>query len=135
MDAYRESGPPPVVVMTVGGKVLGVDASSGELRWEHDLEGSSATSLQVTMSRVYVCSLTTLVCLDYPSGAVRWKEKLGGRATLILEGGRLYVATTYGELDCYSLDGLRLWHNPLKGKGRGSVAVGVPGNVTQADES
>jgi outer membrane protein assembly factor BamB len=133
---YREGEPAPVIIAAFGGRVLGLDPGTGEVRWEQLIETTGyACSLLVTNSTIYTCGVKKLVCLDYPTGAVRWTADMPrGRGTLLLEGGRLFVATSSGEIDCFSLDGQRLWHNPLKGKGNGAVALGTPGNVMQADD-
>jgi outer membrane protein assembly factor BamB len=133
--AYRDGEPAPVIVAALGGQVLGIDAATGEVRWEQEIEDTQgACALLVTNSTIYACSASALVCLDYPSGARRWTASTSrGRGTLLLEGGRLFVGTSRGEVECFSLDGRRLWHNRLPNRGLGVIALGVPGNVMQAD--
>jgi outer membrane protein assembly factor BamB len=136
MTTYREGAPTPVVVLAIGDRLLGIDPSTGDVRWEYQIApGGHAVSLLMTPNTIYAACGPTLACLEYPTGEPRWTADVPlGRAVLLLEGGRLYVATDSGKLDCFTLDGQHLWQNPLKGKGTGCVALGVPGNVMQADE-
>ncbi len=138
MATFSESAPTPVVVLAIADRIIGLDPGTGELRWNRKLGGlsSSTTALLLTPNHIFAASWSKLSCLEYPSGELRWQADIpGGRAVLVLDGGRLYVSTTSGKLDCFTIDGQHLWQNALKGMGTGSVAIGVPGNVMQADES
>ncbi len=135
---YRESAPSPVVVLAIDDRIFGIEPSSGEIRWEHEvIPGitSATTTMLITPTAVFACAGGKLDCVAYPTGELRWTAKVpGGRAAMLLEGGCLFVATSSGKLDCFTLDGQHLWQNPLKGKGTGYAALGVPGNVMQADD-
>jgi outer membrane protein assembly factor BamB len=138
MTTFREEAPTPVVVLAIDSRVLGIDPGTGEVRWDYSPGGlaSAATALLVTPNHVFAASNKRLVCLDYPTGDLRWQADIpAGRAVLLLDGGRLFVSTSSGQADCFSIDGQHLWQNKLKGKGIGSVAIGLPGSVMQADES
>jgi outer membrane protein assembly factor BamB len=137
MTMYREGAPTPVVVLAISDRILGIDPSTGDVRWDYQIQGAGAhpLSLLITPNRIYAACAPALACLEYPTGEPLWTANVPlGRAVLLLEGGRLYVATGAGKLDCFTLDGQHLWQNSLKGKGTGPVALGVPGNVMQADE-
>jgi outer membrane protein assembly factor BamB len=127
----------PVLVVTIGGKVFGLDRATGQVLWEHTLNGyGTACALVVQDHVVYAAGMRDLVCLDYLTGRVLWSSALapGGRATLLVDGAQLFVGCS-GEVECFSLEGKRLWHNPFKGKGLANVALGVPGSVAQADDA
>ena len=52
---------------------------------------------------------------------------------------QLFVVLDYascgGEISCFDLEGEREWHNGMKGRGGGSVALALPDNARQADLS
>lgn len=52
---------------------------------------------------------------------------------MLVDGGHVYVARG-GEVTCFTTQGQVVWFNPFKGKGTGSIALGLPGNVRQADD-
>lgn len=134
MSAYRSKPPgPPVLVVAFGDGVRGLDARTGKVIWEHE-PCRGRWTLQVTRTAVYAANGEVLVCLDYLSGAVRWSVPIVRCLcpTLLLEADCLYVGAE-GEVACISLDGKRLWHNELTGKGTASVSLGCPGNVAQAE--
>jgi outer membrane protein assembly factor BamB len=135
MSPFREPEGPRPVIMTIGGRILAIEPRSGEVQWEYPIGGGGyPTTLLVTDTKVYACCPPRVVCLEYPTGAEAWTSVVtsGAVATLLLDGGVLYVAAK-GELDCFNSEGGRLWHNPLKGKGTGATALGVPGNVMQGE--
>jgi outer membrane protein assembly factor BamB len=136
MSTYRVAGPPPVLVAAFGGRMYGIDPPTGRILWERELDiaGNPATLL-LTPDTIFAASYSNLVCLRYPTGDVLWTtaKRTVGRSTMLLEGGLIFVGTA-GEMECFSLTGQSLWHEKFKGKGVGEVALGVPGNVAQADE-
>jgi outer membrane protein assembly factor BamB len=135
MSPFREPDASRPVIMTIAGKVLGLNSQTGELQWDYALGGGGyPTALLVTENRIYACCPPRVACLEYPTGAEVWTSTVssGATGTLLLEAGHLYVATC-GELDCFNSEGQRLWHNALKGKGAGPTALGLPGNVMQGE--
>ncbi len=137
MTTYRESAPTAVVVLAICERILGIDPATGEVRWTQKLAwgGLAAAALLVTPNHIFAAINSKVACFDYPTGEPRWTADIpSGRPVLLLDSGRLYVSTSSGRLDCFSIDGQHLWQNPLKGMGQGCVAIGVPGNVMQADK-
>jgi hypothetical protein len=128
-----------LIVAAVGGKVLGIDAMTGQVRWENGMEGGGygEVGLAIANDRIVVSAARGKVfCLAYPSGAELWTAKTSsmGRATILIEGELVLVAKS-GKLDCFDLaTGEERWSQPLPRTGYGSVAIGAPGNVVQADE-
>jgi len=131
---YREAAPGPVLVSAFGGRVFGLEPATGQVLWEREVAVGTTLSLVVEPTVVYVAGGGTLAAIGYPDGALRWSAPLtvGGRAALVHEAGRLYVGAS-GEVECFTVDGKRLWHNEFKGKGLATVALGFPDNVAQAD--
>ncbi|MGK3994318.1 outer membrane protein assembly factor BamB family protein [Sorangium sp. So ce1024] len=138
MSEYRATAAKPVLVAAFLDQIFGVDPATGSVLWEHRLEGMrhSSTALVITPEAVYAATFSSVACLRYPTGELLWEAKTAvqGRATLLLEGDRLFVAKL-GEIECFSLAGTSLWHNRFKGKGMGPVALGVPDNVVQSDDT
>lgn len=123
------------VVAAFGGRVFGLDPSTGRVLWEHEV-GSHTPRIIVTDTRVFVAG-NQLLCLTYPDGAVVWKQEqytsLG--ATFILSEGRL-LSGSGGEVVCYSaIHGELLWTNKFPGKGSAEVALGTPFNAMQMDNN
>ena len=136
MDSLDQAGTEPILVMTIGGTILGIDPRTGDVSWAHELSAVQApTALVVTATRIFACNPPRLVCLEYPTGAKRWSASVarGSCPTILLVGELLYVSSALGHLECFTVEGQPLWHTPLKGRGTGGVALGMPGNVMQAD--
>ncbi|WP_438001586.1 PQQ-binding-like beta-propeller repeat protein [Sorangium sp. So ce185] len=137
MSEYRTTAAAPVLVAAFLGQIFGVDPVTGRVLWERKQDGAgySSTALLITPEAIYAATFNGVACLRYPTGELLWEVKTTtlGRATLLLEGDRLFVAKQ-GEIECFSLTGQSLWHNRFKGKGLGPVALGVPGNVAQSDD-
>jgi outer membrane protein assembly factor BamB len=126
-----------LLVSAFSGHVFGVDPGSGEVRWEHELDmAGNATAVVLTRDAVFAATFSMLSMIRYPSGELVWSvpTSASGRATLLLDDDRLFVAKR-GEIEAFALDGKTLWRNRFKGKGLGSVVLGVPGNVAQADDA
>jgi outer membrane protein assembly factor BamB len=81
-------------------------------------------------SLVFIGIAGTVVALDRSTGAEVWRCELKGSdfVNVALQDGDLY-ATTKGELFCLdpTTGGVR-WQNPLKGLGRGLIAIATAGS-------
>ncbi|MFK7987975.1 MAG: PQQ-binding-like beta-propeller repeat protein [Sandaracinaceae bacterium] len=140
MDSYRESAAEDRSILIVGfnGYLMGLSAREGTILWEQRLEGWGTLEVLIhRASRVYVTNGHELVCLDYGTGVplhrVKVPDSYKGRATTVIEGDRLYLASG-GEVTCFSLACEPLWTQGFKGRGIGEVALGFRGNFRQADE-
>ena len=131
-----------LLVAAFAGRVFGIDARTGERRWEHRIGGALAggeIELLVEGDRIFAKgSGPTLALLEYPTGRLVGQLELPGtyhgRSTMLLEGGLLFVASR-GEITCVrAADAAVVWHDPMKGKGIGSVALAFPGRMRQADD-
>lgn len=137
---YRESADEDrsVAVFGLNGRVFGIDAASGRRLFEHQV-GSGDIELEVGHGRVFAHPHgAELFVFEYPSGRQIGHTRLPGdwpgRATMLLYDQRLFVCTG-GEVTCVNLDGQVLWHDPMKGKGVGSVAIAFPGTRRVVDST
>jgi outer membrane protein assembly factor BamB len=127
-----------IIICAAGGKLLALDSATGAVRWENAMEGGGygEVALAVTGERIFASAERgKLFCLEYPTGAVLWTSPTStrGRATILVDGGNVYVARL-GHLDCFDVEsGSHRWSSSMPGSGYGSVSIGVPGNVAQAD--
>lgn len=141
--SYRDgAGPLPrdrsILVVGLNGKVYGIDRATGELRWRNDLKGGGFGEVFLAVDYgVIVASAggAMMYCLDYLTGQERWRAatQASGRATILIEPDHI-VCAKGGYVDAYTVEGRRLWSQPLSGAGVGRVALGYPGNVVQADD-
>jgi outer membrane protein assembly factor BamB len=123
-------------VFALGGRVGGMDRSTGEVRWLKEFGDSEEVFLVVTDDVVLASSEEPILwCLDYLTGRTLWHAPTTGkgRATIVLDRDQIVVAKA-GYVNCFDRTGKHLWSNLLKGYGIGRVALGFPGNVAQADD-
>lgn len=128
----------PVLVVALGGSVCGVDAKTGAWLWKNAMPGGGFGEVAIAVSDevVFASAHGPLVyCLDLRNGNELWKAQTqkSGRATILLQGERIFVAK-HGVVDCFSWQGHLLWSQELPGLGSGRLALGFPGNVVQADD-
>ena len=130
----------PLLIIALLDQVIALDRRSGEARWQHKLaQFGSAVEIQIVGGRVFaVTSNGHLYGFDYLDGSRLFSVKLSGsylgRPTMLVDADHLYIAKG-GEIVCLDFEGKELWFNGLPGKGVGPVALGLPGNVRQADLS
>jgi outer membrane protein assembly factor BamB len=127
-----------ILIVGIGGQVVGIDAATGQTRWEDGLKGGGygEVALAATERHVFASAAgSMLFCFNYSTGELLWRADTtsSGRATIVVQGERVFVAKG-GEVNCFTLDGRRQWSQKLPGKGFGSIAMGFPGNLVQADD-
>ncbi len=128
----------PVLIVALGGSVCGVDPKTGEWLWKNALPGGGFGEVAISVQEGYVIASANgpvVYCLDSKSGEELWRAatEKPGRATILVQEGRVFVAKT-SVVECFDLDGHRLWSQLLPGMGSGRLALGFPGNVVQADD-
>jgi outer membrane protein assembly factor BamB len=127
----------PLLVAVVGGQVLGIALDSGQVMWQYAMKNPhTCPRLHVTENHVFVAG-SMIACLDYLTGAVYWAIEAPNThvhaGTMLVQDGRLLI-TIDDQLICYSItDGSFLWGGELPAKGWDAIALGVPGNIVQAD--
>ncbi len=83
-----------------------------------------------TSDLIFVGIKGSIVALYHTTGQVAWATALKGTdfVNVVLEDGKL-LATCSGEIFCLdALAGKVLWHNPLKGLGRGLATIATERN-------
>lgn len=119
--------------------MFGVDRSTGAVRWElgDDVVPSVVLEIAIEGNVVIVASHARLAFLDYATGRIHAVVEIGGdyprRPTMLVDQGQVIIARD-GEVTCFTTRGERLWCQPFKGKGLGATAIGLPGNIRQADD-
>lgn len=123
-----------IVVATVSGKLTGLDVHTGAVVWEHAIDNGTP-QLLIGQGLVLAAVGQSLYCCDYKTGRPMWRAALSAyspRITMILEGDHVY-AFGAGVVDAFDRIGRRLWTHTILAGAAASGAIGVPGNVSQAD--
>jgi outer membrane protein assembly factor BamB len=127
-----------VLISAFNNKIFGVNRQNGQLLWQVELGAGYGPTVDIAIIDnvvVAVCG-ATLSFIEYRTGRVYKEVKLAGepssRPTLLIDGQHVYVASD-GELGCYTSAGDLVWFQPFKGHGHGTMALGLPGNIRQAD--
>lgn len=144
MDAYRDAVVGSeidrcVIVVGLGGGLVGLDRQTGEVRWKNNLPGGG--SHEVFLAFRYGVLVVSahgdgLFRVDYLTGQTLWSVTTtgSGRATILVEPDLILVGKG-GQLDAFDHHGRRVWQQRLPGRGLGPLALALPGNVAQADDS
>ena len=123
-----------IVVATVSGKLVGLDARTGAIAWEHAIDNGTP-QLVIAQDLVLAAVGQSLYCCDYRTGRPMWRAALSAyspRVTMVIEGDAIY-AFGAGVVDAFDRIGRRLWTRTIAQGSAASGAIGVPGNVSQAD--
>ncbi len=107
------------------GRVMAVDADTGQVRWQSEFEAMAPLSLAVRGPRVFYSNYDQIVCLDRSSGRELWRSepieiRYGHRGTagnlVARDQTVLYAASTgghQGRLHVYAAEtGELLWTGP-----------------------
>lgn len=127
------------MIVAVAGRVAALDVATGRELWRNELSGAGTGTVELVIDngRIFVAvgSTSVVACIDYETGRELWRTTTAtyGRATMVVDGPRIFVARQ-GYVDCIDRDGNVLWSNGLSGLGVGPTAIGVEGNVAQADD-
>ncbi len=107
-----------ILATTRNGLLLGMSLNGGRI-WRTAL-GSVARSTPAADDRaVYIVTVNGfLFSIDLKSGAVNWKKKIEGPllrgSEPVIDGGRVFIATSYGVVQAFSRDGGELWRRNLE---------------------
>lgn len=149
---YRNApSPSPLLVTAADGIVVAHDRSSGQRVWRFEVEGRKENLAKVTRCLVeqervlaLACrmratgfmgsadSFAVLVCLDYASGRLVWRQEVGVglnvgfyTSTMLVDSGQVFVSHG-AALVAFSLEtGAVLWKQPVEGAGEGPRTIGV----------
>jgi outer membrane protein assembly factor BamB len=137
---YRENAAEDrsIIITAFSGKIFGLERASGKIVWSAELESyGGEVDIFIESGVVVACTRSRLALLDYKTGRslayVALVGEYAGRPTMIVDQGQIIIARS-GEIACYALNGQALWLQPFQGMGFGSVSVGLPGNIRQADD-
>ncbi len=121
------------LLVAFNGTLRALEPATGQELWALKLDGL-VLRFVFDENRVFCASNSGLACLDHRTGAIEWQvvTTFAGRCTLVLQNGLLFVGR-FGELECFTCSGEKLWEKPFKGEGYGHMAIGFPGNFVQAD--
>lgn len=128
-----------ILVTAFSGKVFGLHRATGAIAWSAEIEPyGGEVELAVEGDVVIACSRGRLAILDYLTGrSIAYVPLVGDHArrpTMVVDRGQIVVARN-GEVACYATNGEAVWLQKFEGMGFGSVALGLPGNVRQADDA
>lgn len=142
---YRSDGnlDRTLLVTAFRGKVFAVDRATGEQRWRYEM-GFGTIELGFAIldgqTVVIAASSTHLGIVRYDTGAElrlvdrdKHERGIGSRSVLLVDGSQLFLSGS-GSVACYTLTGEFVWEQYFRGEGEGVVAIGLPGNVRQADD-
>lgn len=134
---YREVGEAsPILVSAFNGRVFGLDPRSGAIVWSVLVENGMTVEIVIVQGTVIAATMHRLAFIEYLSGRALGVVPLGAgypaRPTMVVEGNRIFIGGS-GEVSCYAATGQLLWSQKFPQQGIGAVALGVPGNVRQAD--
>lgn len=128
---------PPLVVVSVVDRLVAINLHTGQHAWECPMETATSGRLIVDQGLVLYAPVMTLYCLDYLTGALRWKVPTGlsyGEPNMFPYAGCLLLAAS-GELACFNTqNGALLWHEKSGSKALlGGNAMAAPGFAVQID--
>lgn len=126
-----------LVVVAFRGKLFANERMTGRRVWRTPIDGANNDTpieLAIGENVVVACSLNTLSFVEYTTGRLlaSVQRSENGRPTMLIDGEQLLVAGL-GVVTCYTLGGQLLWRDGFAGEGYGTVTMGFPGNVRQAD--
>ena len=131
-----------ILVCAFANTVHGLDRASGLTKWTATPFGDSSQGVEVEMAIVdgvvIVATNQNIAFIDYATGhvhaAVGIPEGLELRPTMIVDGSHVYVARA-ASVTCFTLRGQVVWNRRIPSDDQSSMALGIPGNVRQADDT
>ena len=114
------------------GRLVALDASTGQVRWSRPLASASESSPLATQGRIYIGSQDgTVYCVLAKSGRVVWRYRAGGpvKAGLALSNKRLFVVDYGGNVAALRPgSGSVIWRSGTSGRsfGRAGNFYGTP---------
>jgi hypothetical protein len=126
-----------LLVTSFNNRVFGIVPSTGEIYWEHVLEGLvTSPEIAIEQGVVIAVNMDYVTFMDHATGLLIGRVALPTanrmRPTMIVHERHVYIGRA-GDLSCVSFDGRLLWTQPFPGRGHGTMAIGFPGNIRQGD--
>lgn len=112
---YRNNS---IVAATKNGFLVGLNAHGGQI-WRTVLGSAARSTPAVDDKAIYVVTVNSILfCVDARNGAVRWKKPVEGPllfgAGPVIDGDRVFVATSYGVVQAFAQDGTEVWRRNLE---------------------
>ena len=126
------------LIVALGGRVVGVDHSTGQEIWKNEMHGGGLSWVAIAVTDEYVfssASASKIFCINRRTGENIWSGKTTGlgRATILCTEECVFISKS-GFLDCFNKqNGTLMWTQDLRSVGKGCAALGVTNNVVQAD--
>jgi len=121
--------------------VVAIERRTGNVTWTYKHESETAAGSVARMhfppGRVVLAYGNELVCLDYATGVMMWNnpDVPNSGHTVLLDHDQIFLGSN-GKITCVDGNtGAVLWHHPFDDLGQGALAIGLPGNVAQVDET
>lgn len=137
---YRAPPPPPLLVTAFGGRIFGLEPTTGRRAWTYETSRTGSGNpvrVCVEADRVYALAGGWLHVLEDLTGRLHGKVEvpvgIGPRGTLMVLEGRIYCGGG-GAVACFDVGGVLLWSDDFPGMGVDEVAFAVPGHSIQADQ-
>lgn len=127
-----------ILVVGVKRNLVGLDVDTGAVVWSRELGAAGEGEVvEIAIHDGLVLAAVNkpvLYCLDYTTGKTLWtaQTSISGRASILADGERIFIGRK-GTVDCFDFQGKLRWTRPLE-KGTWRLALGLPGNVREADE-
>jgi outer membrane protein assembly factor BamB len=81
-----------------GGALLQLDATDAKVLWQSKSMRSKFSSPVLWKGNIYGFDESTLACLDFASGELKWSQAGLGMGTLLVADGKLIILSESGEL-------------------------------------
>ena len=136
---YEQQSATPIVVISVFEKLVAYNLYTGQHVWEVAMPLARSGRLVVDQGMVFYSPDMNLYCLDYLTGALRWKVPTGlefGEPNMFLYAGCLLLASS-GQFSCFNVQtGGQLWHEKSGSRAKlAGNAMAAPGISVQIDRS
>jgi len=133
MDASADRS---ILIVAYSAQVFGIDRMNGQIVWHQRISHTGMVVEFAIVEQVVVALCgDKLLFLDYRSGHLHKAVTLPAstaRPTMLVDGQQVVIAVD-GKVLCYTTTGDHVWLQPFTGHGYGTIAVGLPGNIRQAD--
>lgn len=127
----------PIVVISFFEKLVAFNLYTGQHVWEVPMPPAGSARLMVDQGMVFYAPDLNLYCLDYQTGALRWKVPTGiefGSPNMFLYSGCLLLASS-GQFSCFNVQtGGMLWSEKSGSAAKATGnAIAAPGASLQID--
>lgn len=131
MSAYRDGEGPVLVIRAQDDQVTAIDAGTGRIAWNVQLDSPSGPiGLHVDARRVVALGSAELAVIGYHDGKVLHSVAVGG-TTLLVEGERAFVSEREALTAVDLGTGAVLWTQRTRAGGVHAASLGTPRGSVQ----